>query len=112
MHRIAAVLVFLVVTAARAEWRLFLTQSEPSPAQGLEHRYLVMEDSETGDRASLELAIFAVRSFRLRVIDQASEPRVPLATAMAHERCIAGVNGGYFDPDYNPIGLLIVDGKT
>src|SRR5690242_3651572 len=24
---------------------------------------------------------------------------------------LAAVNGGYFDPDYRPIGLLIVDGK-
>ena len=24
---------------------------------------------------------------------------------------LAAVNGGYFDPEYNPIGLLIVDGK-
>jgi uncharacterized protein YigE (DUF2233 family) len=31
---------------------------------------------------------------------------------MQAENCLAGVNGGYFDPDYNPIGLLIVDGKT
>jgi len=25
---------------------------------------------------------------------------------------LAGVNGGYFDSDYAPIGLLLVDGKT
>ncbi len=30
---------------------------------------------------------------------------------MAKENCLAGVNGGYFDPEYRPIGLLIVDGK-
>jgi uncharacterized protein YigE (DUF2233 family) len=31
---------------------------------------------------------------------------------MQRAKCLAGVNGGYFDPDYTPIGLLIVDGKT
>ena len=30
---------------------------------------------------------------------------------MARGNFLAGVNGGYFDPEYRPIGLLIVDGK-
>lgn len=30
---------------------------------------------------------------------------------MVRGNFLAGVNGGYFDPQYNPIGLLIVDGK-
>ena len=30
---------------------------------------------------------------------------------MARGNFLTGVNGGYFDPQYNPIGLLIVDGK-
>ena len=29
---------------------------------------------------------------------------------MARGNFLAGVNGGYFDPEYRPIGLLIVDG--
>ena len=31
---------------------------------------------------------------------------------MARGNFLAGVNGGYFDPEYRPIGLLIVDGTT
>jgi uncharacterized protein YigE (DUF2233 family) len=31
---------------------------------------------------------------------------------MRQERCLAGANGGYFDPDYTPIGLLVVDGNV
>jgi len=31
---------------------------------------------------------------------------------MGREKCLAGVNGGYFNPDYKPIGLRIADGKT
>lgn len=78
--------------------------------RGLEHRYVVFEHSDTGDRASLELAVFSTKACRLRIIDQANEPRVDLEEAMSRGNCLAAVNGGYFDPDYNPIGLLIVDG--
>jgi exopolysaccharide biosynthesis protein len=113
VRKLSAAFVFLLVaTSARAEWKTISVQNEPSAARGLEHRYAVAEDSATGDRASLELAIFSTKSCTLRVIDQPDEPRLDLSQVMRRERCLAGVNGGYFDPDYRPIGLLIVDGKT
>jgi uncharacterized protein YigE (DUF2233 family) len=70
-----------------------------------------MEDSVSGDRASLEVAIFPTKTCRLRLVDQSAEPRAELEDVMATGNFLAGVNGGYFDPDYRPIGLLIVDGK-
>ena len=108
----AILLLLFLAGTGRAEWKLLSTQSEPSTTRGLEHRYIVVEDSETGDRASMELALFSPKSLRLRVIDQPMEPRGDLDQVMRRENCLAGVNGGYFDPDYRPIGLLIVDGKT
>jgi uncharacterized protein YigE (DUF2233 family) len=106
----AAIFALVVSSAAQAQWTQISSQSEPSPAKGLEHRYVVAEHSETGERASLELAVFSTKSCRLRVIDQSSEPRVDLEEAMGRGNFLAAVNGGYFDPDYKPIGLLIVDG--
>jgi hypothetical protein len=107
----AAILLLIVSSTARAQWTQISSQSEPSPTRGIEHRYLVAEDSGTGDRASLELAVFSTKSCRLRVIDQPSEPRVDLEEAVSRGNFLAGVNGGYFDPDYKPIGLLISDGR-
>ena len=34
-----------------------------------------------------------------------------LATMMRHEKCLAGVNGGYFDENFAPIGLRIANGQ-
>jgi uncharacterized protein YigE (DUF2233 family) len=34
-----------------------------------------------------------------------------LADAMMQEKCLAGVNGGYFDEKFAPIGLRIADGQ-
>ena len=106
----AAILLLIVFSTAQAQWTQISSQFEPSPQRGLEHRYLVAEYSETGDRASLELAVFSTKSCRLRVIDQPSEPRVDLEEVVSRGNFLAVVNGGYFDPDYRPIGLLIVDG--
>ena len=105
-------LLLLLVSAAQAQWAQISSQSEPSSAKGIEHRYLVVEDANSGDRASLELAIFSTKSCRLRVVDQASAPRIDLEDVMTRGNFLAGVNGGYFDPEYRPIGLLIVDGTT
>jgi hypothetical protein len=107
----AGLLFFSVLCTAKAQWTQISSQSEPSLAKGLEHRYVVVEDSNSGDRASLELAIFSTKSCRLRIVDQASELRLDLEDVMAHGNFLAGVNGGYFDPEYRPIGLRIVDGK-
>ncbi len=108
----AAIFVSFVFTTAQAQWSQISSQAEPSPTRGLEHRYIVAEHSATGDRASLELAVFSTKSCRLRVIDQPNEPRVDLEEAMGRGNFLAGVNGGYFDPDYKPIGLLVVDGAS
>jgi uncharacterized protein YigE (DUF2233 family) len=61
---------------------------------------------------TIDLALFSTKSCTLRVIDQPAPPRGDLAHVMRQEKCLAGVNGSYFDPNHAPIGLLIVDGKT
>src|SRR5216684_598832 len=106
----AAIFAVLLVSTAKAQWMQISAQSEPSPLRGLEHRYVVAEYSATGDRASLELAIFSTKSCRLRIVDQANEPRLDLEEVMSRGNFLAAVNGGYFDPDYKLIGLLVVDG--
>ncbi len=112
MRKLSTAFFLLVVAAtARADWTEKDSQSENSRKPGLEHRHVLLENSATGERARIELAIFSINAFTLRAIDQPTEPHVDLADAMVRERCLAGVNGGYFDPDYAPIGLLIVDGK-
>jgi hypothetical protein len=111
VRRLSGALLFLIVaTAARAEWKIVSTQSEQSLAAGVEHRHLVVEDSETGDRVTLELAFFSTKSFVLRLIDNPDGAN-SLVVAMQPEKYAAGVNGGYFNPDFAPIGLRVVDGK-
>jgi exopolysaccharide biosynthesis protein len=106
----AGIFLLVVFSTAKAQWTQISTESEASPLRGLEHRYVVVEDSSSGERASLELAIFSTKSCRLKIVDQPSEPRLDLEEVMARGNFLAGVNGGYFDPGYRPIGLLIVDG--
>ena len=77
---------------------------------GIEHRRVVLAESETGDRATVDLALFSTKSATVRVIDNPTGDD-SLAAAMRREHCLAGVNGGYFDPEDKPVGLVISGGK-
>jgi len=46
----------------------------------------------------------------LRVIDNPDGQS--LAAVMKKQKCVCGVNGGYFDTEFKPIGLRIADGTT
>jgi hypothetical protein len=109
--RVKAALLFLAVAVtAQADWTIRSAHSEPGLG-GVVHRQVRLEDPETNESATIDLALFSTKSCTLRVIDQPAPPRSELAQAMREKGCLAGINGGYFDPDYAPIGLLISDGK-
>ena len=60
---------------------------------------------------TIDLALFSPKTGMLRVVDNEGG-REDLADAMAGEKCIAGVNGGYFDRNFKPIGLRVINGTT
>jgi uncharacterized protein YigE (DUF2233 family) len=59
---------------------------------------------------AVDVAIFSAKSTALRVIDNPDGQS--LAAVMKRENCVCGVNGGYFDTDFKPIGLRVADGTT
>ena len=111
MRKLSAAL-FLVATAqiASAEWRVLSASNEVSSAPSLVYRHVDLRDSETGDAAIVDLALFSTKLCKLRVIDNA-DGSSNLAAAMRRADFLAGVNGGYFDPAFAPLGLRIIDGK-
>jgi hypothetical protein len=113
VRKLSAALVLLVAaaTTGRPDWTITSAQTD-GQRDGVQHRHLVLTNPETSAHAVIDLALFSTKSCTLRVIDQANAPRRDLAYVMRRGNCLAGVNGGYFDSDYAPIGLLLVDGKT
>lgn len=110
MRKVSVALLALSVTiAARAEWAVTSAASEISDDKRVERRHLVV--SSGAAESTLDLVIFSTKSATLRVIDN---PRGvnDLAAAMRENNCIAGVNGGYFDVRFAPIGLRVIDGAV
>jgi len=100
------VLLFAFATAAHADWKVLSVESEPG-STGIEHRHIVAENTAADQRADLDLAVFSAKSCTLRVIDNPDSQT--LAGMMKRENCACGVNGGYFDSNFEPIGLRIVN---
>jgi len=109
VRRLSAALVFVALVSARAEWRVENSRDENSGP--IVHRHVDLANDATGENAIVDLALFQSKACRLRVIDNASRAD-DLAGAMRRTNCIAGVNGAYFDVDFAPLGLRIINGKT
>jgi len=71
----------------------------------------------TKDEPKIHMVVFPSSQFTLRVVDngtRASSPAYPnLAEAMRRNRCVAGINGGFFSlENFTPAGMMISDGRT
>lgn len=112
MRRLLLVSLLLLAThSALAEWQVVEATSEASAAGQVIHHHVSLEQPATGQRAVVDLAIFPDESCTLRVI-QNENGASTLAEAMPREKCLVGVNGGYFNSEFEPIGLRISNGKT
>src|SRR5438045_2108315 len=106
-----AVALFLeLAVSARAAWTITSSESEPGTAAAVEHHRLVLANNANGDEAKLDIALFSTKTAMVRVIDNPGGDE--LAEVMRRLPGVAGVNGGYFDPQNAPVGLVIVDGKS
>lgn len=82
---------------------------DPQPALVDVQRTLERPDGLT---LTAQLALFRSSAYRLTVLDQGADlPPPDLATAFRAAGCVAGVNGGFFHPDGQPLGLVIAQGR-
>jgi hypothetical protein len=93
-----------LVASAQAEWKILSAKSEAGRA-GIEYRHVVAENAAGGQRVDVDMAIFSTKSCGLRVIDNPDGQA--LAAIMKQQQCACGVNGGYFDTEFKPIGLRV-----
>src|SRR6267378_2431219 len=99
--------VFLIPSIAAAEWKV--TDRQESKA-GSAHAFVI-----TVSNSSVQAKIHAVTDgpseVRFRVLNNADRRFSNVREAVSRSEALAGVNGGYFQPDLTPVGLLISQGK-
>ena len=108
-YRSLLVLPVVLAASAQAEWKVLSAESEPGRG-GIEHRHVIVEDDAADKRVVFDVAVFSAKSTALRVIDNPDGQS--LGAMMKREKYVCGVNGGYFDTEFKPIGLRVADGTT
>ena len=106
--RLVVLLCLLLPASLFAEWRV-LERQPSEPGDGVPSRVKVTDGSST---ANLILIVFHPSAFGLRVVNNDGWRYPSVADAAASTDAVAGVNGGYFQADGTPVGLLISDGRT
>lgn len=73
----------------------------------------MLEDPRDNQRVTAHLALFRSEAYRLTVLDLGADTetrRATLPEAFRQAGLTAGVNGGFFHPDWRPLGLMIAGG--
>ncbi len=99
------------VAAPRSSWTLVSQKATDLP-----HWATWLAVSVEGKDGSVDLSMvrFDSRYCTLRVIDQPESWSLgdKLGASMRKVQAIGGVNGGYFHPDFTPLGLMIAGGRS
>ncbi len=99
-----------VAIHARADWEIHETKLLGSPAAGV--RVIETQCRNGSLLARVTCATFDEGRYTLRVIDSPSPGSATLASVLSKSNVIAGVNGAYFHSTFEPVGLVVVNGKT
>jgi exopolysaccharide biosynthesis protein len=107
MRTLLALLCFLPATLF-AEWHV-IDRQPSEPGDGVPFKLKVSDGSQT---ANLLFIAFDPKNFALRVVSDDQGRYGSVSDATAETSAVAGVNGGYFQSDGTPVGLLISDSQT
>lgn len=112
--RLALILLFGHVQGAMAsDWARDSDSVQRAPRPDLSYVERTLVRGTDGRTFTVHLALFNSSSFRLEVIDlgggDAPIQAEPMQTFI-DKGCAAGVNGGFFHPNWRPLGLMIAQG--
>ncbi len=110
MFRWIPVLFAFSSLAHAADWSLAFRKQQAELDGGA---MLVEREAERRkESVRIQGVFFDAKSYAFRVIDNPSKNQGSLGVAMTAGNFVAGVNGGYFHSDWDPVGLEIANGKT
>jgi hypothetical protein len=99
----------MAVSPVAAQWKLE-SQSEKLP---LGHGAWQVTKRVSGTTSTrLNLIFFDAKQCTMQVMDRTKKGEAPsLANTLQGTGAIAGCNGGYFTPEFQPLGLVVSQGK-
>jgi uncharacterized protein YigE (DUF2233 family) len=99
--------IFLIPSIAAAEWNV--TGRQESNAGSCQALIINIRNSLA--EARIHAVIGRPSELRFRVLNNVDHRFATVQEAVSKSEALAGVNGGYFQADLSPVGLLISQGK-
>src|SRR6266446_5763791 len=99
--------VFLIPSIAAAGWKVIDRQESNA---GFSQAF-VITISNGSNQAKIYAVTGRASELRFRVLNNVDRRFSSVQEAVSKSEALAGVNGGYFQPDLTPVGLLISQGK-
>ena len=106
---LAVVIALFACANLPAAWTLKSSELLSGSASPVSHVKKVVESDRP---VSIHLVFFDTKTCGVVVIDHPLSDGSDLSDAMQTHRCLAGVNGNYFQPDRTPLGLVISNGRA
>ena len=98
--------------AQSSAWKVSKSETLPAPGEGITHEVQTLAGNDPSSTATtLHFVSFDATRDTFAVYDQGELGRNNLGEVMGQHRCLAGTNGGFFQPDFDPVGLLLTGGK-
>ena len=113
-HFLLCALLAVAGSALAADWKPAGERERQDITLDLLYTKRTAIRSADGRQVTAHLAFFTSPTFRLEVIDlgAGAEATYPiLGDAFRAEGCVAGVNGGFFHPDWRPAGQVTSEGR-
>ena len=110
---LVAILLSSSLDAALSDWHVMKSKELASLPEGGALRSVKVRCAglgQTSQEVSVEGVVFNDAAFCLEVIDDPARAK-RTAQILQEKHFLAGVNGGYFQPDGTPLGLVIAHGK-
>lgn len=81
--------------------------------EGLEVRSMQLNEQTYQTRIKLRIIRVDLEKFQVRILESRAwgVDRMEIKALAKKAHALAAINGGFFLPDYHPLGLLIVDGR-
>ena len=99
---------FLIPSIGAAEWKVMDRQESDTGSS----QAFVIKASDGSDEAKIHAVTGRPPEIRFRVLNNGDRRFSSVQDAVSESEALAGVNGGYFQPDLTPVGLLISQGKV
>src|SRR5258708_10551548 len=99
--------VFLIPSIAAAGWKVIDRQESNAGSS----QAFVITIRNGSNQAKISAVTGHASELRFRVLNNVDHRVSKVQEAVSKSEALAGVNGGYFQPDLTPVGLLISQGK-